>query len=85
MYNSGVTRTQIHLSDDEIAILDRERGRTGASRSELIRRAIRSMYGSHNSGRLKSLGFVSDGRWSSETIDEELAQIYEERFRRWHG
>ena len=80
-----MTRTQIHLSDDEIAILDRERARTGASRSELIRRAVRSMYGSHSPGRLKSLGFVSDGLWSSETIDEELAQIYEERFRRWHG
>ena len=80
-----MTRTQIHLSDDEIAILDRESAESGASRSELIRRAIRSTYGSRKPGQLKSVGIVSDGRWSSDTIDDDLAQIYEKRFRHWHG
>ncbi|HZQ65691.1 MAG TPA: ribbon-helix-helix domain-containing protein [Gaiellaceae bacterium] len=39
-----MVRTQIHLSDDDIERLDAEARRTGASRSELIRRAIRARY-----------------------------------------
>lgn len=39
-------RTQIHLGDDEVALLDRAARATGASRSELIRQAIRQQYGS---------------------------------------
>jgi ribbon-helix-helix CopG family protein len=37
-------RTQIYLSDREDAILTTESGRTGLSRSELIRDAIRRTY-----------------------------------------
>jgi hypothetical protein len=40
-----VGRTQIYLSDAELELLDRARRVTGASRSELIRRAIREKYG----------------------------------------
>ena len=77
--------TQIHLSESDVALLDAASERTGASRSELIRRAIRSTYGNRAGARLpSSIGVVSDGRWSAETIDEELAEIYEERHRRWH-
>jgi hypothetical protein len=51
---SGVTwcsmarmvRTQIHLASDDVTLLDRAARVTGASRSELIRRAIRQQYGS---------------------------------------
>jgi hypothetical protein len=39
-------RTQIHLEPDEVALLDRTARVTGASRSELIRQAIRRQYGS---------------------------------------
>jgi hypothetical protein len=39
-----MTRTQIYLSDEECELLDRRARLTGASRSELIRRAIRSTY-----------------------------------------
>jgi metal-responsive CopG/Arc/MetJ family transcriptional regulator len=39
-------RTQIHLGGDEVALLDRTARATGASRSELIRQAIRQQYGS---------------------------------------
>ncbi|HVW89593.1 MAG TPA: CopG family transcriptional regulator [Gaiellaceae bacterium] len=38
-------RTQISLEADAIELLDREAARTGASRSELIRRAVREQYG----------------------------------------
>jgi hypothetical protein len=38
-------RTQISLEADAIELLDREVARTGASRSELIRRAVRRQYG----------------------------------------
>ena len=38
-------RTQITLNDEEIELLDRAAETSGASRSELIRRAIRNTYG----------------------------------------
>lgn len=40
-----MTRTQIYLSDRERELLDRVSRATGASASELIRRAIRDAYG----------------------------------------
>lgn len=40
-----MTRTQIYLGEDERALLDRTSRLTGASTSELIRRAIRTTYG----------------------------------------
>ena len=39
-----MTRTQIYLGDDERKLLDDVSRATGASTSELIRRAIRSTY-----------------------------------------
>lgn len=41
----AMTRTQIYLADDERDLLDRASQLTGASTSELIRRAIRTTYG----------------------------------------
>ena len=38
-------RTQIYLSDEDLELLARAARATGASRSELIRRAIREKYG----------------------------------------
>ena len=38
-------RTQVYLSEVELDLLDRARRATGASRSELIRRAVQRMYG----------------------------------------
>ena len=38
-------RTQIYLGDDELELLDRMTRATGASRSELIRRAVRNTFG----------------------------------------
>jgi metal-responsive CopG/Arc/MetJ family transcriptional regulator len=45
MYNGVMGRTQIYLGADELDLLDRMAEATGASRSELIRRAIRSTFG----------------------------------------
>lgn len=38
-------RTQVYLDENELQLLDREVKATGASRSELIRRAIRTTFG----------------------------------------
>ena len=38
-------RTQIYLGSDELELLDRVARATGASRSELVRRAVRSTFG----------------------------------------
>jgi len=38
-------RAQIYLGEDELELLERASQETGASRSELIRRAVRSTFG----------------------------------------
>jgi Arc/MetJ-type ribon-helix-helix transcriptional regulator len=38
-------RTQVYLGDEELELLDRVGRATGASRSELIRRAVRATFG----------------------------------------
>ena len=40
-----VHRTQIHLGEEELELLDNAARATGASRAELIRRAVRKQYG----------------------------------------
>lgn len=45
MYSDTMHRTQVYLSEEEIELLDRQSRVTGASRSELIRRAVRRSYG----------------------------------------
>lgn len=40
-----MVRTQIHLTVNDLALLDEAERATGATRSELIRRAIRDRYG----------------------------------------
>lgn len=45
MYSDVMHRTQIYLSEEDVELLDRQSRLTGASRSELIRRAVRSRYG----------------------------------------
>ncbi|HEY0318389.1 MAG TPA: CopG family transcriptional regulator [Solirubrobacterales bacterium] len=40
-----MSRTQVYLGEDELELLDRASRDTGASRSELIRRAVRAMFG----------------------------------------
>jgi Arc/MetJ-type ribon-helix-helix transcriptional regulator len=60
-----VGRTQIYLGDEELELLDRVGRATGASRSELIRRAVRSTFGEKTKAeRLEALQ-ASAGSWSS--------------------
>lgn len=40
-----MARTQVYLSAEELDLLDRASNATGASRSELIRRAVRKTFG----------------------------------------
>jgi metal-responsive CopG/Arc/MetJ family transcriptional regulator len=57
-------RTQIYLGAEERAILDRVAEATGASRSELIRRAIRSTFagGTTKADRIRAVE-ASAGAW----------------------
>lgn len=82
-----VHRTQIYLDDEEAELLTRMAARTGASRSELIRRAVRAQYqGPSPEGRLTALR-ASAGMWSDRLatgaeyvedlrtgVDDRLAQ-----------
>jgi Arc/MetJ-type ribon-helix-helix transcriptional regulator len=64
MYGGVVSRTQIYLGADELDLLDRAAVATGASRSELIRRAIRSTFGDPTKAqRLRALD-ASAGSWT---------------------
>ena len=57
-------RTQVYLGDDELELLDRAARATGASRSELIRRAIRRTHGTvSKADKLRALE-ASAGTWS---------------------
>jgi Arc/MetJ-type ribon-helix-helix transcriptional regulator len=63
-----VGRTQIYLGEDELELLDRAVRSTGASRSELIRRAVRSMFGEGSTGdRLRALE-ASAGSWRGRDL-----------------
>jgi len=88
MYSDVVRRTQIYLDDADAELLTQMSIRTGASRSELIRRAVRAQYsGQTPEGRLAAL-HVSAGLWSNRSrsgddyveqlrgsLDERLAQV----------
>lgn len=56
-------RTQITLTDEEIELLDRAARASGASRSELIRRAIRSAYGNRSKEERTAALQRSAGSW----------------------
>jgi len=58
-----MSRTQIYLGEDELVLLDRASKATGASRSELIRRAVRATFG--RQGKDERLGALraSAGSW----------------------
>jgi metal-responsive CopG/Arc/MetJ family transcriptional regulator len=63
MYNNVMHRTQIYLDEREVSALDAAAVRTGASRSELIRRAIRAQYGERTAAsRIEALRSTA-GTW----------------------
>jgi Arc/MetJ family transcription regulator len=56
VYSGVIRRTQIYLGDDELELLDRVARTTGASRSELVRRAVRNTFGEKTKAeRLRAL------------------------------
>ena len=88
MYSDVMQRTQIYLSDDEAALLAEASARTGASRSELIRRAVRTQYGVETPERRLAALRASAGAWRDrsgtgadyveelrEDLGERLAQL----------
>jgi len=73
--------TQIHLGEEEVGLLDAEVERTGASRSELIRRAIRERYGDRApklpKGRPRSIGMGASGRIDAANDEEWLRREWD--------
>lgn len=68
MYSGVVARTQVYLGDDELELLDRMARATGASRSELIRRAVRSTFGATTKAeRLRAID-ASAGSWRGRRL-----------------
>jgi Arc/MetJ-type ribon-helix-helix transcriptional regulator len=58
-----MSRTQVYLGEGELALLERASRNTGASRSELIRRAVRRTFGEQDRDeRLRALR-ASAGSW----------------------
>ena len=58
-----MSRTQVYLGEDELKLLDRASRETGASRSELIRRAVRSTFGRESKDEKLSGLRASAGSW----------------------
>lgn len=86
MYSDVMQRTQIYLSDAEVELLDREARRTGASKSELIRRAIRERFGAADGEERRRALADSAGAWqdracSGEAYVEALRRDADERLR----
>ena len=71
VYSDAMTRAQIYLRDEELELLDRAGSVTGASRSELIRRAIWSTFGQQPKGaKLRALE-RSAGSWKDSPVTGE--------------
>jgi hypothetical protein len=87
VYSGVVGRTQVYLGEEELELLDRASAATGASRSELVRRAVKEAFGGRaKHDRLASLQ-ASAGSWKhrgftgSEYV-ETLRGDLDERLRR---
>ncbi len=63
-----MARAQIHLGEAELELLDRVAQATGASRSELIRRAIRSTFGERTKAEKLQALTASAGSWRGRTF-----------------
>jgi Arc/MetJ-type ribon-helix-helix transcriptional regulator len=58
-----MSRTQVYLGEEELDLLDRASEETGASRSELVRRAVRSTFGRQGKDERLSGLRASAGSW----------------------
>ena len=79
MYTYIVERTQIYLSREQAAALDREAKRTGTTRSHLIREAIEARYGpDRSSDEVREALRATAGLWSDR---HESGDAYVDRLR----
>jgi hypothetical protein len=87
VYSDVMGRTQVYLGNEEIELLDRVARATGASRSELIRRAIRNTFGERTKAERRQALEASAGSWAdrrftgAEYVDAIRADL-NERLRR---
>jgi predicted transcriptional regulator len=83
MYTYIMQRTQIYLSEDESAALDREARRRGTSRSHLIREAVRDRYIDRiDPQELRAqIGAAAGGWLRGNQSDQESGETYVERLR----
>jgi Arc/MetJ-type ribon-helix-helix transcriptional regulator len=77
VYTPSIGRTQIYLTSEELDLLDRAQQETGASRSELIRRAVRTLYGRRRRELPRSIGIASDGRLSAADLEDWLEREWD--------
>lgn len=82
-----MARTQIYLGEAELELLERAERSTGASRSELIRRAVRSSYGELSAEQRieklhRSAGIWSDRHQTGAEYVDELRGDLDSRLRR---
>lgn len=64
VYSDVMSRTQVYLGESELALLDRASRDTGASRSELVRRAVRATFGTQSKDEKLGALEASAGGWS---------------------
>ena len=87
MYTYIMLRTQILLEKEDVELLERATRETGASRSELIRRAVRNTYGEPSVDERLAALRLSAGSWldrgftGAEYVDEVRGGLME-RLRR---
>jgi len=60
-----MSRTQVYLGEGELELLERASRDTGASRSELIRRAVRTTFGEQGKDEMLHALHASAGSWRS--------------------
>jgi Arc/MetJ-type ribon-helix-helix transcriptional regulator len=87
VHGDAARRTQVYLGDDEFELLDRVRRATGASRSELIRRAVRRTFGEKTKAeKLQALkasaGSWRDRRFTGAEYVDTMRDDVNERLRR---
>jgi hypothetical protein len=80
-------RTQVYLTDEELELLDRAARASGASRSELIRRAVRATFGggdgSHRVAAVReAAGIWSDRPFTGAEYVDAIRGDLNERLRR---
>jgi predicted transcriptional regulator len=68
VYNGVMSRTQVYLGDEELELLDQAAQATGASRSALIRRAVRESFGAKTKAdKIRALQ-ASAGSWKGRSF-----------------